>query len=230
MEQALVQIQRAFLVLYAFILDLAKDATSQYRKFTNVTRKMVWAGVVLSAALVGYLVLRPASVDVHLNVRYPFRSAQIAVTLDGDNAYSGQLTGQAKKRLLVMDRVSGSFSKTFAVRPGSHTVTVHIRSEAYAYDQTVQRTFEAPAGRGGTLVVTALNGADLAMNWLPVPALGDDGHNTALLTTVNSLLLTALGTVLSATVGFFVQEFLKSRRQIPLPAAASATSQIPATR
>jgi hypothetical protein len=104
-----------------------------------------------------------------------------------------------------------------AMSPGSHTFEVHIRSEAYAYDQSVRRTIDAAAGRGGTLVVTALNGTDMTMNWLPVPAAGEGGQMPALLTRLNSILLTALGTVMSAAVGFFVQEFLKSKR-VPAPA------------
>ncbi|HEU5450918.1 MAG TPA: hypothetical protein VFU76_02980 [Terriglobales bacterium] len=227
MEQALLQIERALGAIYAFLRELTHDAAAAYRKLPARTRMIVLAAAVFSAAAAGYLVLRPSSVDVHLTVRHPFRTADMTIAIDGENAYSGQLTAKTKKKLLIMDRVEGSFAKTFALRPGAHTVEVHIRSEAYAYDQSVRRSFDAPAGRGGTLVVSAVNGADLTMNWLPVPPAGEGGPSPAFLTTVNSLLLTALGTILSATVGYFVQEFLKSRRAAP--AAAPAAPTTPAT-
>lgn len=229
MEQALIQIERALGAIYAFLCELTRDVAASYRKLPARTGKLVLAGAVFSAAAAGYLMLRPSSVDVHLTVRHPFRSADMTIAIDGESAYSGHLTAKAKKKLLIMDRVEGSFAKTFALRPGAHTVEVHIRSEAYAYDQTVRRSFEAPAGRGGTLVVAAVNGADLTMNWLPVPGAGEEGSSPALLATANSLLLTALGTVLSATVGYFVQEFLKSRRAAPAAAAATSAATAPAT-
>lgn len=229
MEQALVQIERAFGAIYAFLGELTRDTATGYRKLPARTRMIVLAGAILSAAAAGYVMLRPSSVDVQLTVRHPFRNGDMTIAIDGENAYSGHLSAKPKKKLLIMDRVEGSFAKTFALRPGTHTVEVHIRSAAYAYDQSVKRSFDAAAGRGGTLVVSAVNGADLTMNWLPVPAIGEESSSPALLATANSLLLTALGTVLSATVGFLVQEFLKSRRAAAAPAPAATTGQVPAS-
>lgn len=218
MDEAILQVQRALITLRGFLVEVAQDAVTAYKAMSSGKRTLVTIGLLTLLLGISYWALRPSAVDVRLTVRYPFRSADMTVVIDGESTYSTHLTGQSKKKLLVLDRVEGNFGKTFSLQPGRHTVEVSIRSEAYAYDQSTRRTFDAAAGRGGTLVVTALNGADMQMNWLPVPGAGEGGHMPAFLGIVNSILLTALGTVFSAIVGFFVQEHLKSHRA---PAAAA---------
>jgi len=206
------QVGSGFTALGNFTLELSGDAARAYQRLSSRWKTVGCATAAMLLLALGWYVFSPSSVDIRLNLRHPFRSAELTVTIDGNVAYQGELNGAAHKKLLVLDRVEGSFTRNFDVRPGSHTVLVHIRSEAMAYDQQAQRTVEAAAGRGGTLLVTAKNGADLVMTWQPVPPAGDGGRMPGWLITLNSILLTALGAVFSAILGHYVQEFLKARK------------------
>lgn len=213
MSEVLQQVMKALEALWAFVLDVCDDTAAAYRNLQPIWKTVVWAGGLAVLGVVLWWALSPSAVAVQMNVRHPFRHAQMTVTIDGTQAYTGDLNGQPTKKLLVLQRIEGSFHREFSLAPGTHSVQVHILSQANAYDQQVQRTIDAAAGRGGTLSVMAQNGADLAMSWQPVAAAGEGGRMPAFLTTLNSIVLTLLGTILSATIGFFVQEYLKAKRQ-----------------
>lgn len=206
------QVGEALGALGNAIAELSGDAARGYRRLSSPWRIAACTTAAMLLLVLGWYAFSPSSVDIRLSLHHPFRAADLTVTIDGATAYQGELNGESHKKLFVLDRVEGTFTHNFAVRPGTHTVLVHIRSGALAYDQQVQRTVDAAAGRGGTLLVNARNGADLAMTWQPVPPAGDGGQMPGWLITFNSILLTALGAVFSAIIGHYVQEILKSRR------------------
>ena len=220
MQDIIHQVWTSLRALAAGLAELSHDGLAAYQRLAPKWKAAVCAAAVILAAGFAWYALSPASVDLRLSLHHPFRSADLTVTIDGSTAYSGQISAQSRKKLLLFDRVDGLFSRSFSVAPGTHTVRLHIRSTALAYDQQAQRTLDVAAGRGGTLEVMAKNGADLRLDWQPVPPAGEGGRVPALLNTINSILLTLLGAVLSAIVGHYVQEFLKSRRQ---PVAAVST-------
>jgi hypothetical protein len=60
----------------------------------------IMLGFFLFAALLMALhtALTPKDASLRINVQHGFRSADIAIWVDGDRAYSGKLTGSARKK------------------------------------------------------------------------------------------------------------------------------------
>ncbi|HWY03439.1 MAG TPA: hypothetical protein VNX60_07210 [Candidatus Acidoferrum sp.] len=63
-----------------------------------------------------------------LKLQHGFHDAQVSLWVDGDLAFSGKITGAAKKKfgLIPTDSVRGSLSQIIPVRYGQHSVRVRI--------------------------------------------------------------------------------------------------------
>src|SRR5438552_18010729 len=101
---------------------------------------------------------------LHLKVQHGFRSAQIYLWVDGDLAYSGKLTGSAKKKFgLIPDSVQGSLSQNVPLTSGKHLIRVQVASDdGVARDDTISGDFSRNSER--TLSVSARR-AGIALSW-----------------------------------------------------------------
>ncbi len=85
----------------------------------------------LSAVLMAaYTAFAGRDASLRLKVQHSLRSAQLSVWVDGDLAYSGKLTGSARKKFgLIPDSMQGSLSETLPVSSGTHQVRVRVASD-----------------------------------------------------------------------------------------------------
>jgi len=160
--------------------------------------------------------------SLHLKLQHGFRSAQVAIWVDRDLAYSGKVSGSVKKRfgLIPTDSVQGSLSEIIPVPSGQHKVRVRIEPEdAAMQEDTISGSFSA--NKESDLSVSARQSA-LLLSWAgsssaPSEASAGFGWFSRY---AGSLLLTIAGSIMSALTGYAIRE---------LPARFRSTSQ-PASR
>lgn len=163
---------------------------------------------------------------LRLKVQHSFRTAQLSVWLDGDQVYSGKLTGSGRKKFgLLPESVSGSLSETLPVSSGTHQVRVRVAADdASVQEDTISAEFARNSQR--TLAVVARR-SDLSLNWqsasgaiaeTPTAASPGSPQPGWLERYAGTLLLTAAGSIISALTGFALKE---------LPKLASRQSEIP---
>jgi len=102
---------------------------------------------------------------LHLKVQHGFRDARISLWVDDDLAFSGRVTGSAKKRfgLIPTDLMQGSLSQIIPVRSGQHKVRVKVEpDDAAAQEDSVSGNFASNAER--SLLVTARH-SSLLLSW-----------------------------------------------------------------
>ena len=120
------------------IEQLRVKAGSLYQQaWLGVERVPVKARVLLGLFLVAaplmaiHTALTSKDANLHLKLQHGFRDAQLSVWVDGDLAFSGKVTGSAKKRfgLIPTDSVRGSLSQIIPVRSGQHNIGVRIEPD-----------------------------------------------------------------------------------------------------
>jgi len=161
---------------------------------------MVFVGV--------HMALASKDVTLRLKVQHSFRSGQLWVWVDDDLAYSGKLTGTARKKFgLIPDSVlQGSLSETLQVASGSHRVKVRASAEdGSVQEDTIAGDFARKSQR--TLAVNARR-SELSLSWqgaassLPEPETEPSWFSKY----AGSLFLTAAGSIISALTGFALKE------------------------
>jgi len=147
---------------------------------------------------------------LHLKVQHGFRSAQIYLWVDGDLAYSGKLTGSAKKKFgLIPDSVQGSLSQNVPLTSGKHLIRVQVASDdGSTVDDTISGEFVRDSERN--LSVSARRG-DLSLSWqVANSAVGESsGHAGWLGRYASTLFLTIAGSIISALTGYAIKELPK---------------------
>jgi len=169
-----------------------------------------------------YAAIPAESARLQLICQHSFRSAQLSVLVDGSVVYSGNLGTASKKRLGILPKgASGpeAFSKVIDVPTGKHVVQVRISAPGEGFDQARSATADfAPeresivainATRRNTLVVSldgpSVESAATASESHPIPRGG------------MTVLFSILGTMLSASISFLVQEFWRSHKNRVTP-------------
>jgi|SRR5579862_4788906 len=166
--------------------------------------------------------------NLRLKVQHSFRSAQIAVWVDGDLSYSGKLIGSVRKKYgLFSESVQGSLSQTIPISSGKHTIRVQVTADDGSSQQdTISGDFAAKSER--TLSVSARH-SDVSLSWQGGNVAGADSSGSGsgwLARYANTLFLTIAGSIISALAGFAVKEvpgYVKSRQE-PAPKAESASA------
>src|SRR5262249_44456235 len=166
---------------------------------------------------------------LRLKVQHSFREAQITVSVDGDVAYTGKLTGYVKKKYgLFAETVQGSLSQTVAVPSGKHNIRVQITSDdGSSSEDVISGDFTAKNER--TLSVSARHG-EVSLSWQGGSSATTESSNTSGIIGryANTLFLTIAGSIISALTGFAVKEvpaYIKSRQE-----AAPKAESVPASR
>jgi hypothetical protein len=161
--------------------------------------------------------------SLRLKVEHGFLGAQLYVWLDDSLVYSGRLIGSrkpirtSKKKVKSVEPVEGGLSETFAVPAGEHEVRVRVAAEdGSVQENSVRGDFVSHNQR--TLSVVA-RGNDVSMTWEskdqgkvsptspesgPVPA--PEGW---LQRYAGSLLISILGSIVSAFTGYAIRELPK---------------------
>ena len=186
------------------------------------------------AVCFGLLVLIPLAIysyfsneygDLNLVCRHSFQSADLTVSVDGKVAYSDQSSGTVKKRFGFLDKkVEGTLSKALSMPLGKHTVRVSLKSTSDQFDQTRQIAVNLVSGRESTVTITAQRG-DLLLAYDGAPLVAGVESASAGSSAIWSVLMTVMGAVASAAIGFMVQEFLRSRKVAFLQNKSSRITQ-----
>ncbi len=197
------------------IAALREKAALVYQKARPWAAKVpltgwVVAGFFCFAALLMALHTAMSAKDatLRLKVQHGFRSAQLQVWIDDDLAYSGKLTGSARKKLgFIPDAVQGTLSETLEVPSGTHKVKVRVTSD----DGDVQEDTTNADFTRNTQRILSVNAhrSDVALNWqgstdsTPDPPPASSGWFSRYAST---LLLTAVGSIISALTGYAIRE------------------------
>jgi hypothetical protein len=178
----------------------------------HLTRRKLLIGAGLGLGLLSIPLLhRSGSAQLNLVCQHNFRRAEITVRVDDDQVYRGTLTGTMRKRFGFLESgVQGSFSKTLIVPAGHHAVQVSVSpaGEPYELSQTTYGDFAENSLR--TLSVS-VRGGSVQLAWEDTGASSDVPTGAGYRKYTSSTLMTIWGSAMSAVVGFFIQEFLRSR-------------------
>lgn len=161
--------------------------------------------------------------QAHLQIicQHSFRSAQLAVLVDGSIVYSSNVNVASKKRLGILPRGQSGpevFSKLIDVPIGRHVVQVHMSAPDEGFDQARSAAADFTSDRESILQVNAMRRNALSVNF-------DSATTSALATNASStedshplpkggitIVFSILGTMLSASISFLVQEFWRSHK------------------
>src|ERR1051325_1323290 len=206
----------------------APEIAAPSRSFRIRFRKMpLWTRYgAITVLLIAIIVAVYAAIPVeqaHLQIicRHSFRSAQLSVLVDGSTVYSSNVNVGSKKRLGILPKgQSGSevLSKLIDVPTGRHVVQVHVSASDEGFDQARSAAADFTSDRESILQINATHRNTLAVNF--------DGATTSAVATAPSsapdshplprngitIVFSILGTMLSASVSFLVQEFWRSHK------------------
>lgn len=166
---------------------------------------LVVAGVVLSSTL-----SKPAKLNIFCQHSFP--SAEISVSIDGDLIYRGEVSGSRKRFGLFGGSKARGLAKSVAVTSGRHTVQVRLNAKADGYDQTrTSSVFFSPNQENSLSISQNSHGLFLSsQGGSEAPSEGRSlGSYPKYLA---SIVLSILGSGMSAVIGFLVQDFMRSQK------------------
>jgi len=173
-------------------------------------RAALLTGSIVLISLVVYTSLT-GSATLNLICRHTLRSADISVSIDGKTIYSDHISASPKKFYEILGKRSETFSKSLTVPSGNRVVEVHLTSATDGFDQTRQCELSVPPGKESTLLIEAQqSGLSLVNKGSATAPARNSG--SAYSDSLRSVLVTLLGSGVSAAIGFFVQEFLRSKK------------------
>lgn len=189
----------------------------------------VMFGLLLFAALLIALhaALSAKDASLRVTVQHGFRSGDISVWIDGDLAYSGKLTGSAKKKFgLIAGSVQGNLAEILPLSAGIHQIRVQIRSDGGSSQQnTVAADFAANTER--KLAVSTRPG-NLSLVWQGTAAAAPSSRSNGFARYASAIFLTIGGSIVSALTGFALRELpahIRSRQEADTKAQSTAAGQ-----
>jgi hypothetical protein len=153
------------------------------------------------------------SATLKIVCRHDFRSAEITISIDGDVVHAETLTGTvAKKWLGLVERAGGTYTRIIPVSSGRRRVEVRLRAPGYDHTRSTEADF-----RGGASKTLSVDSArDLSLVWRGTSgAVGGrepDGGSPLWLKHASSIFGTIVASIISASIGVFVQDFLRARK------------------
>jgi hypothetical protein len=155
--------------------------------------------------------------SLHLKLQHGFHNAQVSLWVDDDLAFSGKITGSAKKKfgLIPTDSVQGRLSQIIPVRSGQHGIRVRIEPDnAAMQEDSISGDFAHNTERD--LSVSARQ-SGLSLSWqgtgrAPAEASSSFGWFARY---AGSLLLTIAGSIVSAIAGYAIRELPARLRSTP---------------
>jgi hypothetical protein len=192
-----------------------------FRKMPLWTRYGAITILLIAIIFVVYAAIPIEQAHLQLICQHNFRSAQLLVLVDGSVVYSSNVNVAAKKRLGILPKgQSGpeTFSKLIDVPTGRHVVQVRMSAPDDGFDQARSAAADFTSDRESILQVNATRRNTLAVNF-------DGATTSAVATNASStpdshplpkngitIVFSILGTMLSASISFLVQEFWRSHK------------------
>jgi len=214
------------------VADTSRIADRFQKLFTLV--KPYWAdrrvriavGVFLLVIAAAWYWFVAGSATLTVAGRHSFRQAEVSIWVDGNLKSTFEVSGSAKKKLGVFQKIDGTFSHSLRVAAGDHTIRVRVHSLSDGTDVVRQCQASVQSGTESTVYVNADRGL-LSLSFAsggsrsrPEPESSNSGYWKMM----QSVLMAIAGSALSAVVGFLVQDFLKSRKAATQTQAPSANS------
>jgi hypothetical protein len=188
----------------------------------TLIRKHPLAFVGVTAVTVFIIALLPhlgGSANLRVQMQHSFRSAQVTIWVDGDLVCSEHISGSERRRFgLIPNGIGGNFSRLLPVSAGIHTVKVRVSSDA-GYDNIGNITGSFPQGSEVSLQVSPRRSGDLGMSWQGTTAMIADAGPAWYAKYANSLLMTAVGSLVSALMAYIVKELPNLLRRASAPKA-----------
>ena len=178
--------------------------------------------ILLIATIFAVYAAVPAE-QAHLQLicRHSFRSAQLSVLVDGSLVYSSNVNVAARRRLAILPKGQSGpeiFSKLIDVPTGKHVVQVRISAPAEGFDQARSAAADFTSDHETILQINATHRNTLAVNFAGAsstmaPATASSAPESHPLPKSGiTIVFSILGTMLSASVSFLVQEFWRSHK------------------
>src|SRR5262245_32180510 len=181
------------------------------RPLSARARLAVSLGAVASLLLGIAVVLFLPSATLNIVCRHDFRSVELTIAVDGDVVLTETLTGSVRKWLGVVEKTGGTYTRAIHVASGKHAIQVRMRAPGYDSARVIRGDF----GRGKEYTLSVDSGRDLSLSLRSTggeAATAEGGGGGSWLGYGRSLLLTMFGSIVSATIGVYVQAFLHSRK------------------
>lgn len=179
-------------------------------------RVRILVGVIAIAFAAAWYWYAAASATLTVAGHHGFRRAEVLIFVDGDKEAKFEVSGSAKKRFGVLQKTEGSFSRSLRVGPGAHTVRVEFQSLTDNSDFTRECHVNVQTGAESTVYVNADRGF-LSLSFAsgsPSRPKSDPEPSSGYAKMLQSVFMAIAGSALSATVGFVVQDFLRSRKAV----------------
>jgi hypothetical protein len=174
-------------------------------------RLALLTGSLVLVSLAVYTSLSGGSATLNLICRHDLHSAEILVSIDGRTTFTDHISASPKKFYEVLVKRSETFSKSLTVPSGAHVVQVHLSSATDGFDQTKQCELNLLPGNEATLLIGAQQ-SGMSLTYRGPVTTTTRNLGSAYSDSLRSILVTLLGSGVSAVIGFFVQEFLRSRK------------------
>lgn len=208
------------------LVDRMQSALAFLKPYWADRRLRLATGLVLLVIAAAWYWFVAGSATLTVAGRHSFRQAEISIWVDGDLKSTFEVSGSAKKKLGVFQKIDGSFSRSLRVGAGDHTIRVRVHSLTDGSDIVRQCQASVQSGTESTVYVNADRGvlslgfASGASRTRPEP----ESSNSGYFKMMQSVLMAIAGSALSAVVGFLVQDFLKSRKSNGVPTQAPSAS------
>ena len=193
--------------LRAKLAQLNQQAMQLARRVPVKARILLGLFLLVALAMAVYTGLTAKDASLHLKLQHSFRSAQVSVWIDSDLAFSGKITGAAKKRfgLIPTDAQQGSLSQIIPIRSGQHNVRVRIEPEdGVMQEDSTSGDFARNAERD--LSVSARHNG-ISLSWQGTTSAQAESSAFAWLSRyAASLFLTIAGSIVSAIAGYAIRE------------------------
>src|ERR1041385_3372085 len=204
--------------------DVAAPSRSvrfRFRKMPPWTRYGAITILLIAIIFAVYAAIPVEQAHLQIICQHGFRSAQILVFVDGSVVYSSNINVASKKRLGILPKGQSGpeiFSKVIDVPTGKHVVQVRISAPGEGFDQARSAAADFTADHESILQINATRRNTLAVNFKGAsasPMAADassppDSH--PLPKSGITIVFSILGTMLSASVSFLVQEFWRSHK------------------
>ena len=194
--------------LRAKLAPLGRQAKGLILRVPMKARIILGLFLIAAVFLAIYTALTAKDSMLHVKVQHGFHNAQVSVWVDGDLAYSGAISGAAKKKFgfLPSDAVQGSLSQMIPVHSGQHTIRVRVApDDASVQDDTTTGDF-ARNGERELFVAARHSGLSLAWQGAGSSAPEAPSSSSGWSRYAGSLLLSIAGSIISALTGFAIRE------------------------
>ena len=193
----------------------------RFRKMPLWTRYGAITILLIAIIFAVYAAIPVEQAHLQIICQHSFRSAQLSVLVDGSTVYSSNVNMASKKRLGILPKGQpgpDTFSKLIDVPTGRHVVQVRMSAPDEGFDQARSAAVDFTSHRESILQVNATRRNALAVNFdgATASAVATTGPSTPdshpLPTGGITIVFSILGTMLSASVSFLVQEFWRSHK------------------